>query len=46
MNNVIYFIGILIFIFLFISLGKIVKLEKDVNKLNNIINHLLKKTKK
>ena len=46
MNNVIYLISILIFIFLFVSLGKIVKLEKDVRKLNNIINHLLKKTKK
>ena len=46
MNEIIYLISILIFIFLFISLGKIVKLEKDVRKLNNIINHLLKKTEK
>ena len=45
MNDIIYLISILIFIFLFISLGKIVKLEKDVRKLNNIINHLLKKIK-
>ena len=31
------------FIFLFISLGKIAKLEKEIRKLNNIVNHLLKR---
>ena len=46
MNNIVYLIGLLIFIFLFISLGRIVKLEKEVRKLNNIVDHLLKKIKK
>ena len=46
MDNIIYFIGALVFVFLFIALGKIVKLEKEVRKLNNIVDHLLKKIKK
>ena len=46
MDNIIYFIGGLVFIFLFIALGKIVKLEKEVRKLNKIVNHLLKKKPK
>ncbi len=46
MNNIIYFIGLLIFLFLFIALGKIVRLEKEISKLNNIVDHLLKKIKK
>ena len=41
-----YLLCILLVIFLFISLGKIIKLEKDVRKLNKIINHLLKKAEK
>ena len=41
-----YLICFLLGIFLFISLGKIIRLEKDVRKLNKIINHLLEKTKK
>jgi len=44
--NGFYLICLLIFIFLFISLGKIIRLEKDIRKLNKIINHLLKKTEK
>ena len=44
--NGFYLLCILLVIFLFISLGKIIKLEKDVRKLNKIINHLLKKTEK
>lgn len=44
--NGFYLICILLFIFLFISLGKIVKLEKDIRKLTKIVNHLLKKTEK
>ena len=43
MNSIIYFIGLLVFLFLFIALGKIVKLEKEIRKLNNIVDHLLKK---
>jgi len=46
MNNIIYFIGLLAFLFLFIALGKIVRLEKEINKLNNIVDHLLKNKKK
>ena len=46
MDNIIYFIGALVFVFLFIALGKIVRLEKEVRKLNNIVDHLLKKIKK
>ena len=46
MNSIIYFIGLLAFLFLFIALGKIVKLEKEIRKLNNIVDHLLKKIKK
>ena len=42
----IYFVSTLLFIFLFIALGKIIKLEKDVHKLSKIIDHLLKKSKK
>lgn len=44
--NGFYLLCILLVIFLFISLGKIIKLEKDVRKLNKIINHLLGKTEK
>ena len=44
--NGFYLICFLVFIFLFISIGKIIKLEKEVRKLNKIINHLLEKTKK
>mgnify|MGYP001205707813 CR=1 FL=1 len=46
MMNGFYFICILLFVFFFISLGKIVKLEKDVRKLNKIIDDLLKKIEK
>jgi len=41
-----YLICILLFIFLLIVIGKIVKLEKDVRKLTKISNHLLKKIEK
>jgi len=41
-----YLICILLFIFLLISIGKIVKLEKDVRKLAKISNYLLKKIEK
>ena len=41
-----YFICVLLFIFSLISIGKIIKLEKDVRKLNKILNHLLKKKEK
>ena len=44
--NGFYLVCLLLFIFLFISLGKINRLEKDIRKLNKIVNHLLKKTEK
>jgi len=44
--NGFYLICLLVFVFLFISLGKIIKLEKEVRKINKILNYLLKKEKK
>jgi len=38
-----YLILLLLFIFFMVCLSEIFKLKKDVRKLNNIINHLLKK---
>ena len=46
MSNIIYFIGALVFIFLFMALGKIFKLEKEVRKFNKIVDYLLKKNSK
>lgn len=40
-----YLICTLLFIFLFISIGKILRLEKEVRKLNKLTTHLLKKNK-
>ena len=39
-------ICVLLLVFLFISMGKIVKLEKDVKKLTKISDYLLKKIEK
>jgi len=41
-----YLLCILLFTFLLIAVGKIIKLEKDVRKLTKISNHLLKKIEK
>ncbi len=41
-----YLVCVLLFIFLLFSMGKIIKLEKEVRKLNKISEHLLKKNKK
>ena len=46
MSNIIYFIGSLLFVFLFIALGKIVKLEQEVVKLKKTTEYLLRKRKK
>ena len=46
MDNIIYFIGGLLFIFLFIALGKIVRLEQEVIKLKKTTEYLLRKRKK
>ena len=41
-----YLICTLLIVFVLISIGKIIKLEKDVRKLSKISDYLLKKIKK
>ena len=40
-----YILLFLLFIFFMFCVGEIFKLKKEVRKIGNIINHLLKKTK-
>jgi len=38
-----YLILLLLFVFFMVCISEVFKLKKEVRKLNNIINHLLKK---
>ena len=42
MESIYILLGACMFIFLLFSLYELVRLKKDVNKLNGIVNHLLK----
>ena len=45
MESIYVLIGICLIIFVLFSLKEVIKLRKDINKLNGIVNHLLKKEK-
>ena len=45
MESIYLLIGMCLFIFVLFSLKEVVKLRKDINKLNGVVNHLLKKEK-
>ena len=40
-----YLISMLLFVFFMVCIGQILKLNKEVRKLNNIVKHLLEKNK-